>query len=238
MLGDKLTEFFAFLGRFLCGFYGCFRRFHRIFRALTGLRRRVFLLDSAFLLPFGVRIGGIAFRFTVFFFESADICFVRCRFSAARFTVRFFLMGTVRGFRNTVTAFDSLRQCICRVSPGVIVIGFPDVPMDGAAESIHGSVPCGMGELGGRLLFFKRQARRDFPVGRHNALFHFLLRNFAFCLFQLVNRFVRFLSRLADYRVGQFFLRELKPWSSFRHRLSPPFHNNSDSITLRKQPFL
>ena len=238
MLGDKLTEFFAFLGRFLCGFCGCFRRFHRIFRALTGFRRRVFLLDGAFLLPFGVRIGGIAFRFTVFLFESTDICFVRCRFSAARFTVRFFLMGMVGGFRNAVAAFGSLRQCICRVGPGVIVIGFPDVPMDGAAESIHGSVPCGMGELGGRLLFFKRQARRDFPIGRHNALFHFLLRDFTFCLFQLIHCFVGFLSRLADYGIGQFFLRKLKPWGSFRHRSSPRFHNSIYSITLRIQLFL
>ena len=227
MPGNKLTGFLSDLCTFLCRFFRNFRRFDCIRCATPGFCGGVLSFDCAFLLPAGIRIGGKAavllFNLLIQRFHIGLVClFLR----PVRLAVWLKLVGVMNLTPHLIDTLSIFRQRIGSVHTSVIaVIALPHFPVNTVQHRVTGNLRR-VAELGGRLLFLKRKACRDLPIGIHNTLFYFFLWNLRFGLFQLFDSLVCFLDGRRKLRGSTLFLGKLQPGCAFCHRTSPHSHGN------------
>ena len=227
VLGNKLTGFLSGLCAFLCRFFRNFRRFDCIRCATPGFCGGVLPLDRAFLLPAGIRIGGKAavllFKLLIQCFHIGLVCLFLC---PMRLAVWLKLVGVMNLTPHLIDTLSIFRQRIGGIHTGVIaVIALLHFPVNTVQHRVTGNLRR-VAELGGRLLFLKRKACRDLPIGIHNTLFNLFLRNLRFGLFQLLDLFVCFLDGRCKLRGSTLFLGKLQPGCAFCHRTSPHFIKN------------
>ena len=227
MPGNKLTGFLSDLCTFLCRFFRDLRRLDCIRCAASGFCGGVLPLDCAFLLPAGIRIGGKAavllFKLLIQCFHLGLVCLFLC---PMRLAVWLKLVGVMNLTPHLIDTLGIFRQCIGSVHTGVVaVIALPHFPVNTVQHRVTGNLRR-VAELGGRLLFLKRKACRDLPIGIHNTLFNLFLRNLRFGLFQLLDLFVCFLDGRCKLRGSTLLLGKLQPGCTFCHRTSPHSHGN------------
>ena len=225
--GNKLTGFLSDLCTFLCRFFRDLRRLDCIRCAASGFCGGVLPLDRAFLLPAGIRIGGKAAvllrKLLIQRFHIGLVClFLR----PVRLAVWLKLVGVMNLTPHLIDTLSIFRQRIGGIHTGVIaVIALLHFPVNTVQHRVTGNLRR-VAELGGRLLFLKRKACRDLPIGIHNTLFNLFLRNLRFGLFQLLDLFVCFLDGRCKLRGSTLFLGKLQPGCAFCHRTSPHSQKN------------
>ena len=136
------------------------------------------------------------------------------------------LVGVMNLTSHLIDTLGIFRQCIGGIHTGVIaVIALLHFPVNAVQHGVAGNLRR-VAEFGGRLLFLKRKACRDFSIGIHNTLFYLFLWNLRLGLFQLLDSFVCFLDGRRELRGSTLFLGKLQPGCAFCHRTSPHSHKN------------
>ena len=227
MLGNKLSDFLSGLCTFLCRFLRNLRCLDCIHCAASILCSGILPLDCTFLLPTGIRIGGKALVLLgKLLIQRLNVGLVRFFLCPVCLTVGLEFMGAVDVTPHLICALGIFRQRIGGIHTGVVaVIALPHFSVNTVQHGVAGNLRR-VAELGGRLLFLKRKACRDLPIGIHNTLFYLFLWNLCLSLFQLFDLLVCFLNGRRKLRGSTLFLGELQPWCAFCHKTSPHSHGN------------
>ena len=227
VLGNKLSGFLSGLCTFFCRLFCDLRCLDRIRCAASGFCGSVLPLDCAFLLPAGIRIGGKAVVLLCkLLIQRLYICLIRLFLRPVRLAVWLKRMGMVDFSPHLIGALGIFRQRIGGVHTGIVaVIALPHFPVNAVQHGVAGNLR-GVTELGRRLLFLKRKACRDLPIGIHNTLLYLFLWDLRLGLFQLFDPLVCFLDGRRKLRRSTLFLGKLQPGCAFCHRTSPHSHKN------------